>query len=76
MASSSVSVQNQVMHHLKTDYNLEGSAAEQIAADAIDLYHRLLTITDFNSFKSIHHQILSSLLIIIRENFELNKSFQ
>ncbi len=69
-------MKNDVLDHLMDDYNLQPAAAARICNDAIELYHRLLTIVDYNVFDSMNHQVLSSLLIIIRENFELNENFK
>ena len=69
-------VRNEAMDYLARNYDLEQSNAKKIYDDAYDLFHRLLTILDFNLFKSMDDKILSSLIIIIRENFELNDSYK
>ena len=58
------------------DCGVAPECAERIYSDAFNLYHRLLTITDLNEFNVVDAHVLSSLLILIRENFELNESFR
>lgn len=51
---------------------MEGSDADNIFNDRRDLYHSLLTLPDFTSLKSIDDKVLSSLVVMIKQNIELN----
>jgi hypothetical protein len=70
MASSDV--KTQVVTHVMTYYHMQQSDAEKIYNDTYSLYHHLSTLTDFASLNSVDDKILSSLIIIIQENFGLN----
>ncbi len=61
MASNNVQIA--VIQHLIFDRNFQPAFANQVYQQAINLYHEL-------------HTILSSLIVIIRENLELKDSFK
>jgi hypothetical protein len=69
-------VKREVLEHLMFDRKLQSGNADRIYQEATDLYHRLFTIVDYHEFDSINDQVLSALLVIIRENFQLNENFK
>ncbi len=58
------------------DYNIDEANAQQICTNSIELFHELFTILDLNLLKSMDKKVLSSLVIIIRENFEFNNAYK
>jgi len=70
MALSNVKIR--VLAHIMDHYHMEGSDADNIFNDRRDLYHSLLTLPDFTSLKSIDDKVLSSLVVMIKQNIELN----
>ena len=69
-------IEQEVINYLVLHRNLDVVGAQIVYNDSINLYHQLFTIIDFNIFHTIDDQILCSIIIIIRENFELTDSFK
>lgn len=53
-------------------YNIDQSVADKLSDDTWNLYHELRALIDFTSLQQTDEKILSSLLILIRENIQLN----
>ena len=69
-------IKGKVLEHLMFSRNVQQATADQIYEEAIVLYHRLFTILDYREFDFINDQVLSSLFVIVRENFELKNEFK
>ncbi len=69
-------VKREILEHLMFDRKLQSWNVDRIYQEATDLDHRLFTIVEYNEFDTINDQILSALLVIMRENFQLNENFK
>jgi hypothetical protein len=65
-------VKSHVLNRLMTYYNIHQSAADKLYDNTYNLYHELRTLINFTPLKLTDEKILSSLIIMIRENIELN----
>ncbi|CAF3352159.1 unnamed protein product [Rotaria sp. Silwood2] len=67
-------IKTEVVTYLITHYKIQETNANTIYNEAFELYHHLQTLVDFAPLQSIDDKILSALVPIIQENFELNDS--
>ncbi len=71
-SASAVDVKTNVLVHIMESCHIERSDADKIYNDTCNLYHNLLTLTDFTSLKWIDDKVLSSLVVMIKGNRQLN----
>ena len=55
----------QVIDDLKVYYGINEAVAENGHDEAITLYHRLCTMTNFNELTNVNRQVLFALIIVI-----------
>ena len=73
---TSSQIKKEVIDHLIYQYNMDITNAQRVYNDADNLFPRVLTLTDLTVLRTIDQKILGSLLIFIREIFELSDIFK
>jgi len=71
-SSNAQVVKSYVVNHLKTDYAICESEANDIYNETNTLFHELLTCVDLKPLKTKNEKILSSLIVLIHHNVELD----
>lgn len=65
-------LRQQILTHFELLYHLHGHVAHELYQEVINLYHRVLTITDMSKLKDDDGRILSALRVAITYNYDFN----
>jgi hypothetical protein len=63
-----------VIDNLKAHYKINEAVAKDIYAEAMVLYYRLYTITDFTELNTVNDRVLFALIIVICHYYDYTES--